>query len=310
MNRRTHLAGLAAVTAAIAPGTVRAQTRPVRIAAGSNDTYALAYFAKDGGFFEKAGIEADIQLFENAQASLQAMVGGALDVVVADAVQVGNAFNNGVQIGFFAPSTMYTSAAPTTYICVAKNGSVRSAKDLENRAIAVVALSSLMTVGLQQWLKDNGVDASKVKMIEMNFPAMAAAVANETVGAAILAEPFLSAAAENVRLLGDPLAPISSTFLLCGVIATREWVSNNRDLASRLAKAYGATAAWANDHHDATATILAAHSRIDVATIRSIRRATFSTTLGPRQIQPVVDMAFKYGSLKKPVRATDLVISV
>lgn len=309
MNRRKYLAGVAAVTAAIIPGTVQAQSRSVRIAAGSNDTYALPYFAEDGGFFKQAGIDADIRLFFNAQASLQAMIGGALDVVVGDAVQVGNAFNSGVPLGFIAPSTLYVSTAPTTYVCAAKDGPVHSAKDLENRAVAVVALSSLMTVGIQQWLKDNGADGSKVKLVEMNFPAMAAAVARGTVGAAIIAEPFLSAATD-VRLIGDPLAPIAKEFLLCGMIAKREWVSANRDLAKSVAKTFSTTAAWANNHREDTAKILAKYSKTDVATVRAMRRATFATTLGPREIQPVLDMAFEYGQLQKPVRATDVIIPV
>jgi NitT/TauT family transport system substrate-binding protein len=309
MNRREYLTGLAAVTAAVVPWTVRAQAARVRVASGSNDAYALSYFAKDGGFFKQAGIDPDIQLFLNAQASLQAMIGGALDVVVGDAVQVGNAFNSGVAVGFFAPSTSYASTAPTTYVCAAKDGTIRTAKDLENKAVAVVALSSLMTVGIQQWLKDNGADGTKVKLVEMNFPAMAAAVARGTVGAAILAEPFLSAA-PDVRLIGDPLAPISKEFLLCGMIATRQWVSANRDVASRFAKACSVTAAWANSHREDTAKILAEYSKTDVATVRAMKRATFSTTIGPRQIQPVLDMAFTYGQLQKPVRATDLIIPV
>ena len=310
MNRRKYLTGLAATTIAIVPEAVRAQPRPVRIASGSNDTYALSYFAKDAGFFERAGIDADVQLFDNAQLSLEVMIGGALDVVVGDAVQVGNAFNGGVPLGFFAPSAIYTSRVPTTYICVAKGGSVRSAKDLENGAVAVIALSSLTTVGMRQWLKDNGADTTKIKIVELPFSAMASAISRGTVLAAVIAEPFLSAAAENVRLLGDPLAPIASTFLRCGMVTTRGWVASNRDLASRLAKTYGAAAAWANDHHDETANILAAHSKITVATVRSMNRTMFSTTLGPRQVQPVLDVAFRYGVLQKAVRATDLIIPV
>ena len=309
MNRRKYLTGFVAITAAGIPGIVRAQTRRVRIGSASNDAYAISYYAKDGGFFERAGVDTDVQLFSNAQASLQAMIGGALDVVVGDAVQVGNAFNNGIPLGLIAPATIFTSRVPTTLICVAKSGSVRSAKDLENGTIAVVALNSLMAVGLQGWLKVNGADSAKIKLIELPLTAMASAVSRGTVGAAVLAEPFLSAAAENVRQLGDPYAPIAKTFLLSGMITTRDWVSTNPDLSRRLVKAYSATSAWANDHHDETAKILAAYSQIELATIRSMRRATLGTTLDPRQVQPVLDFAFKYAKLQKPTRATDLIIA-
>lgn len=309
MNRRHVLAALAASATATFPAVIRAQSGTVRIAAAYNDAYALSYFARDGGFFKQAGIDVDIQLFPNAQDSLQAVIGGSLDVAVADAVQIGNAVNSGLDLGFFAPSTLYTSAAPTTYICVAKDGPVKTAKDLEGRTIGVVALHSLMTVGLQQYLKDNGADGSKVKMVEMNFPVMDAAVTRGTVDAVILAEPFLSAAADT-RLLGDPLGPIAKTFLLSGQIATRTWTSANRELASKIAKVYVATAAWANSHHDDTATLLSTYSKVPAEKIRTMRRATFATTLGTQEVQPVLDMAFRYGQLPKAVRANAAIITV
>jgi NitT/TauT family transport system substrate-binding protein len=309
MKRSEYLAGAAASAAIFCPAVIRAQTKPVRIASAYNDAYALSYFARDGGFFKSAGIDVDIQLFPNTQAALQAMAGGALDVAIADAVQIGNAVNGGVEAGFFAPSAVYTSAMPTTFICVAKNGPVKTAKDLDGRTIGVVALHSLMTVGLEEYLKDIGVDPSRVKQVEMNFPVMEAAVTRGTVDAVILAEPFVSAATET-RILGDPLGAISKSFLLSGQIAMRKWVADNRELAGKLAKLYVAAAAWANSHHDETATFLSTYSSIPAAKIRAMRRATFGTSLTPAEVQPVLDMAFKYSSLQKAVRAQNALIPV
>jgi len=41
-----------------------------------------------------------------------------------------------------------------------------------------------------------------------------------------------------------------------------------------------------------------------------LRRATFGTSLTAAQVQPVLDMAFKYGSLQKAVRAQNTLITV
>jgi NitT/TauT family transport system substrate-binding protein len=310
MKRRDYLAGIAASsTVVFFPAVVRAQTNTVRIGSAYNDAYALSYFARDAGFFKQAGIDVDIQLFPNTQTSLQVMAAGSLDVAVADAVQIGNAVNSGIEAGFFAPSAIYTSAVPTTYICVAKDGPVKTAKDLEGRTIGVVALHSLMTVGLEQYLKDNGAEPAKVKQVELNFPVMEAAVVRGTVDAVILAEPFLSAATET-RVLGDPLGAISKNFLLSGQIAMRKWTVDNHELAGKLAKVYAATAAWANSHHDETAAFLSTYSNVPAAKIRAMRRATFGTSLSAAEVQPVLDMAFKYSSLQKAVRAQNTLITV
>jgi NitT/TauT family transport system substrate-binding protein len=310
MKRSEYLAGAAASAAIFCPAVIRAQTKPVRIASAYNDAYALSYFARDGGFFKSAGIDVDIQLFPNTQVALQAVATGSLDIAVADAVQIGNAVNNGVEAGFFAPSSVYTSTLPTTLICVAKDGPIKTPKDLEGRTVGVVALRSLMCVGLEEFLRQNGVDDAKVKQVELNFPVMEAAVVRGTVDAVILAEPFISAAAADTRILGDPLGAIAKNFLLSGQIAMRKWISDNRDLASKLAKVYAQTAAWANSHHDETANFLATYSNVPAARIREIRRATFGTTLTASQLQPVLDSALKYGSLQKAVRAQNALITV
>jgi len=55
-------------------------------------------------------------------------------------------------------------------------------------------------------VKDNGADASKVKMIELNFPQWLRRSKRDG-RSGDTSRAFLSAAAENVRLLGDPSRP-------------------------------------------------------------------------------------------------------
>jgi NitT/TauT family transport system substrate-binding protein len=309
MDRAGYLATLAAGAATTAlPTVARAQAGRVRIGAAANDSYAVTYFAQDGGFFERARIDPDIQIFTNAQAMVQAAAGNAIDVGMADLVQVANAFNHGVPLGFIAPAGIYDSKVPTTLICVAKNSPIRSAKDLENQPVAVVAIASIGSVALQEWIKQNGADVSKVKLLELPFSAMAPALTRGTIAAAAIAEPFLSLARDDVRSLGDAQSVIAKQFFLSGSFASRDWVAANRDVASRLVKAFQAAAVWSNAHHDDTAVILAKYAKLDLDKIRTMARATFATTLDPRMMQPILDIAYKYGQMQKPVRAADLII--
>jgi NitT/TauT family transport system substrate-binding protein len=310
MDRARYLALLGAGAASALPTVARGQNSRVRIGAAANDSYAVTYFAQDGGFFERAKIDADIQIFTNAQAMVQAAAGNAIDVGMADLIQVGNAFAHGVPLGFIAPAGIYDGKVPTTLLCVAKNSPIRSAKDLENQPVAVVAIAAIGAVSFQEWVKANGADVGKVKMLELPFSSMAPALTRGTIAAALIAEPFLSAGRDDVRPLGDTQATIAKTFFLSGSFASRDWVSANRDVAGRLVKAFAAASAWSNTHHDETAVILAKYAKLDLDKIRSMARATFATTLDPRQMQPILDIALKYGQLQKAIRASDLIIPV
>ncbi len=108
MNRARHLAVLARAAATAIPRTARAQNSTVRIGAAANDSYAVTYFAQDGGFFERARIDADHQpRTSSAPAMVAAAAGNAIDVGMADLIQVGNAFNRGVPFGFIAAAGIY-----------------------------------------------------------------------------------------------------------------------------------------------------------------------------------------------------------
>lgn len=86
------------------------------------DTYALGYYAVDSGIFAKAGIEVELHTFSTGGQITGAVAAGAIDVGLADPLQVGQAINRGVNFKYFAGGTEYTSASATTQLCVQSGG--------------------------------------------------------------------------------------------------------------------------------------------------------------------------------------------
>ena len=305
--QRSRLLGLLAAAPLAVPGTVSAQTRTIRYGSAINDSYAQAFFAADQGFFTKAALDVDVQTFANAPAIVQAVIGNALDVGTADPIQLGNAFNHGIPLAFFAGGGLYRSSAPTTMLSASTTGSIRSIKDLAGQSIAIIALSSTGATALRVLLQQNGVDPAQVKFFELPFASMAAALQRGTVSAALIAEPFLSQEKASLRFIGDPQSVIGKEFYVAATFATRSWLTQNRQLAQTLTQTLYATARWSNTHHDDSAVILSKYTKLDIATIRAMTRVAYATSLEPRLIQPVLDFAYKVGSLSTPVKATDII---
>jgi ABC-type nitrate/sulfonate/bicarbonate transport system substrate-binding protein len=67
------------------------------------------------------------------------------------------------------------------------------------------------------------------------------------------------------------------------------------------------TAHWANAHHAETAKVLAPLTGIEPATVAVMGRAVYGDTLIASQMQPVIDVAVKYGQLKEPLNASAIV---
>jgi NitT/TauT family transport system substrate-binding protein len=309
LSRARVLALAAAVPLAGLAKPAGAQSAPIRIGAGPNDSYALAHFAQAGGFFSKAGIAAEITNFANAQLIVQALVGNAIDVGMADMIQVVNPVQRGVPLAYFAGGSLYRSDAPATLLVVSKSSAVTKAKDLEGSTIGVVALNSISSMSVNEWLKAGGADTSKVKVYELPFATMVPALGRGEIAAAFLAEPFLSAGLKNdVRVLASTYDTIAKQFYIGAWFGSREWLGKNAELTSRLTRAIYDAGRWSNSHQDETAAILSSVSKLDIDRIKSMTRTTFATSLDPKLMQPVIDIAVRYKLIAQPVKATDLIL--
>ena len=81
-------------------------------------------------------------------------------------------------------------------------------------------------------------------------------------------------------------------------------------MAKRFSSAIYETARWANTHHNETATILSGVTKVPVETIRAMNRASFATSLDTKLMQPVLDVAYRYRVIEKPVVAADLIEAI
>src|SRR5580704_16545049 len=153
MDRRSLL-GAGAATAVAWPSPAAAQTAPVtvRIGIGLNDAGLLPIYAQELGLLQPAGLAFDIQTFNNNGLITQAIVGGALDVGLIDALQVANAFIHGIPLAFFAGGALFMKNSGTLVLVTAKSSPYHTARDLEGQSVGVSSLNSLSAAGTKEWL--------------------------------------------------------------------------------------------------------------------------------------------------------------
>src|ERR1700722_16835417 len=156
MDRRTLLVAGAA-TALARPSEAVAQTAPatIRIGLGLNDSGLLPIYAQELGLLQPAGMAFDIQTFNNNALITQAILAGALDVGVIDALQVANAVIHGIPLAFFAGGALFEHNSGTLVLVTAKSSPYHTARDLEGQSVGVSSLSSLSAAGTKEWLHAN-----------------------------------------------------------------------------------------------------------------------------------------------------------
>lgn len=292
--------------AALTPAPILAQSAPVRIGTTATDPFFEPFIILDQGYFDRAGINAQVSVFPNTGATVQAVAAGELDTGLADILQIANAVNHGFPFAFYAGGGLYSSQDLTEALYTAKNSRFRTAKDLEGQAIALPVVRSMIEASVQDWLQKNGADPAKVTFYELPFTEMAPALQRGTVAAAFLAEPFLSMARDQTSILGKCQDAIAPSFYISAWFAPRPWLDRNQDVLRRLIPVIYQTARWANEHHAETAVILANHGRAKLDDIRLMERAMFATSLDTALLQPVLDVAVRHHLVDHPIRAQTL----
>ncbi len=310
LSRSRALGLLASAPLLGVPRRAAAQTTTIRLGTSPADSFGEPFYAIAKGFLKQVGIEVELTLLSAASAIAGAVAGNALDVGLADPIQVAHPVNAGVSLAFFAGGGLYRSEAPTTLFVTAKSGPINAPKDLEGQNVAVISLASISSLAVREWLRQNGADVSNVKFIEMPFSAMTPALGRGTVAAAFLAEPFLTDARNDVRVLGKAFDAIAKSFYICSWFAPRDWIAKNADVARRLTQVVYQTARWANANQPESAPIIAEYTKIPVDRVRSMTRTQYATSLDARFMQPVLDVAYRYQQLERPVNANSLIVRI
>jgi NitT/TauT family transport system substrate-binding protein len=213
---------------------------------------------------------------------------------------------NGVPIVIIAPTSIYSSAAPTSGIIVLKNSPVRKASDLDGKVVATRDISNMSYYGAKAWIDKNGGDSKSIKWIEISDTQTVPAMLAGRVDAASVSEPALDDAIHgpDARMLAPVYDAIGDKFLIAAYFTTEEYARAHPDAVRTFAKVIVAAGVWANRNRALSAKILEKYAGVAVAP--GTTRVTYAELMRVADVQPVLDMLQQYGVLKSPIHAADL----
>jgi NitT/TauT family transport system substrate-binding protein len=304
---------IAAGAAVLAAPVVAASAQTlehVRFGAVPVEEAALAFYAKEKGFFTAAGLDVDLQILPNGGSVSAALGGSALDVGVTNSGSMSLAHARGVPIELVACGALYSPASPISHLCIGKTTGVKTAKDLGGKAIAVSTLRDMIQATALLWIDKNGGDSKAVNFVELPPPQQGAAIVSKRIDGAVIVEPFYTGAKGDVLELGTNYSAVNDgkPFQTLGIAGASGWVSANPATARKVASAIHAAAKWANDpkHHAECATIIAQYTKVLPSVIASYPRLLFAERNSPSLVQPVVDLMARYNFIAKAFPADEM----
>ena len=299
------------VVAAISPANSQpAPAATVRLGVIPSIGAALAYIAQENGYFQKHNVNVELVPMNSGSAIAEAIAGGSLDAGFSDIVSIANARARGLPFEYIAAGILNTPAFPQGGLIVRADSQIQNGKALGGQVVAVNALNSISSLEAQVWIDATGGDSKTVKFIEAPLPQMPVAVAQGTVQAAVAGEPIfaMAVARGDLRVVRFTKTGIAPTFMLNGWFAESDWVDKNRAVAAQLAAAMHDAAVWANANRTGTERVLVNSLKLPPAIAQSLVAPPFyGDALRATDLQPIIDVAVRYGAIQKPLRAQDLI---
>jgi NitT/TauT family transport system substrate-binding protein len=313
-GRRTAIAALGAAVALIAASAAAGQTRAtagsletVTVVAPPFEPAALAFYADARGFFRKQGIDVVVKVVDQPTIA-PAIASGSATFGPSDIGGFLNGKARGAPLKLVAGGGFYTPQAPTAALVAAPGKRFASARDLVGKRIGVDRVGSIAQVALLKWLKRGGVRAEDVQLSYYLFPDMIGLLAQGTIDAAVLPEPWLTQA----KLRGATLAArifqsVCSNDCLWTVWYARSDVDPT--LAARFRNAIQEAAVWANRKENAAAinAILARQTQLEPTVLRTMTHSRFATRLRLLRAQAWIDVYKEFELIPQTFTAADLV---
>jgi NitT/TauT family transport system substrate-binding protein len=125
--------------------------------------YAAMYVAQEKGFYAREGLNVRLGEGAGAPAALGALLQGQEDVVLLPAIFALTAISKGMPVKLIS---LYHPVTPIALISWPENP-VKVPKDLEGKTIGT-AIGETGTTYLESFCKNNGIDCSKVKKVQVD----------------------------------------------------------------------------------------------------------------------------------------------
>lgn len=307
-----RLCAALALVLILSGGAVLGQTPDstlIRIGAALDDETTPLVYGWKSGFFQRAGLNVEVQRFNSGSAVAAAVVGGSLEMGKAGTLAILQAHTKGLPFTMIAPVSYYRNEKPACGLVVPKDSPLRAARDFAGKTVSVSSLGDLFTLTISAWLDANHVDSEAVKYVEIPPPAVLPAMDQGRIDGGMVCEPIFTAALASgkYRLAAATYGAIGRHWQTSAVFAKTDWVDAHRELVERFVRAVHDVNAYVATHEDAATPYLVQFMGLDPASVKDLVHPGRSLYLVPDEFQSLIDAAAKYKTIAHAFPAQELI---
>ncbi|MGY1690453.1 ABC transporter substrate-binding protein [Geodermatophilus sp. SYSU D01105] len=268
-------------------------------------------YGQQQGFFEDAGLELEVSASAGGATVIPQLLGGDLDVAGSNIVSVLVAAEQGLPVRMVAGGTS-TSEDPEqdfSALMVAPDSPVTGISQLEGQRIAVNTLRNINDVVVGAMLEDAGLTPDSVEFVELPFPDMAPAVLGGDVAAAVVIEPFVTAAEQQgMKIVGHPYSELRPGLQIGTYVMSAQAVQEDPEVAEAFLQGVQATADAIREDPESFRAALPEISDISPELASQVRINTWQGGTDRESVELIQDRMVSYGLIEAPVDLDEVVV--
>jgi NitT/TauT family transport system substrate-binding protein len=262
---------------------------------------APLYLGMKKGFFREERLELSPQMAQSGNELVTTLLSGHSQVAFLGYVPVivARAKDLPVKVVANADNGADTAEEEWQVIVSRKGSDIREPADLQGKTIAVNALRGVAEVAIKASLEKEGVDPGSVKLLEVPFPEMPAALQARRVDAIWAPEPFLTQAlGQGAQEVLAPYPVLGKAFPNGTYATTEKYLGQNEDVIERFARAMNRSSKYATDHPDEARAVIPTFTKIPAAAAEQMRLPLWPTEIDRAQLEQLIGYTQKYGIIE------------
>jgi NitT/TauT family transport system substrate-binding protein len=266
---------------------------------------APLYLGQKKGFFTKHGIDLKMETAQGGAAIVPGVVSDQFQFGFSNVTSLMIAQTKGVPIKSVVNgvATNGKVGADVTGVAVKKDSSIKSAKDLVGKKVAVNTLQNIGDTTVRESVRKAGGDPSKVKFVEMPFDQMPAALDGGQVDAAWMGEPALTIAkGQGARVVASPFAETDPKLTAATYFTSTKLLQQKPDLVKKFTAAMTESLEYASQHPDEARQMLTSYTKISGPVLKELTLPTWPTEIDMASLQKLASLGEQDGIFggKKP----------
>jgi NitT/TauT family transport system substrate-binding protein len=253
---------------------------------------APIYLGKHKGFFTEQNLELTLQVTAGGAEVVPAVVSGQCQIGFANVVTLLLAHAKGLPLKVVAAGNSSTGKPEDFSAIVVPAGSpVTALPQLEGKTVSINQLNNIGGVTVRQAVRRAGGDPDQMKLIEVHFPEVPAALEQHRVDAAWVVEPFLTLArAHGATVLDWNLGATAPNVMIAAYFTTTDYARDNPDVIRRFTTAINKSLSYAADHPEEARAVLVTYTKIDKAIAEKLNLPLWTPNLNRESTKVLADL--------------------